>query len=186
MNLRTEFGLQADLPYVRSLASQPGLNMTDLAIPVTAAEHADLQRRDALTQPLGQLEAELRRTDPAYGGAWIDQAAGGVATVAFTHEPTADELRVVNSTVPSGSKLRLVVVRFSLAELMTVYATVGADMSSPTDPYHGKFVSAGVDPEKSTVAITILKDSPVGAEQVLQQRYGPAVSIQRGEPAQAS
>lgn len=64
-----------------------------------------------------------------------------------------------------------------------MYATISADMSSPTDPHHGKLVSVGVDPEKSTVQITIPKDSPVGAEQMLQQRYGPAVSVQRGEPA---
>lgn len=183
MSLRAEFGLQADLPYVRSLAAQPGLNMTDLAIPVTAAEHADRQRRDTLGQLIPPLEAELKKTDPAYGDAWMDQAAGGVLTVAFTHEATAVETRTLARFVPAGSNQRLVAVRFSLAQLLKVYATISADMSSPTDPHHGKLVSVGVDPEKSTVQITILKDSPVGAEQMLQQRYGPAVSVQRGEPA---
>ena len=46
--IRAQLGLESDLPYIRSLESQPGLNDTDLGTPVTAPELAELNARRAL------------------------------------------------------------------------------------------------------------------------------------------
>lgn len=184
MSLRTTLGLRADLSFVRSLESQPGPTTSDLSIAVTTAEHADLKRRAALGQLIPPLEAELR-TDPAYGGAWMDQAAGGVFTVAFTHEPTVAETRALARLLPAGSRERLRVVRFSLAQLQKVQDTVSADLVSKTYPESALFVSTGIDPVKNRVEVTVLRSSPAGTEKILEQRYGPMVVILRGDPLRA-
>ncbi len=112
IQIRTQMGLESDLPYIRSLESQPGLNDTKLGTPITASELAQLTARDALGDHVNAVGDTLSAL-PSYGGVWFKQAGDGAIVVALTTPPTAAVTHLVNSAVPANSALNFVQVPLS-------------------------------------------------------------------------
>ncbi|MEU8297629.1 trypsin-like serine protease [Micromonospora sp. NPDC048909] len=94
----------------------------------------DAARRLALQEQSGPLAARLAEEFPdAYAGMWLDQADGGVLTIAATR---TDLLRSAVAGVPDAAHVRVVPVRHSLRQLTaaagrlagTLDATAGTDV----------------------------------------------------------
>ncbi|MGN9766104.1 trypsin-like serine protease [Micromonospora sp. SD12] len=91
-------------------------------------------RRLALQELSAPLAARLATEFPAaYGGMWLDQAAGGVLTVAAT---SVEPVRAALAGMPDAARVRVVPVRHPLRQLTeaatrlatTLDATAGADV----------------------------------------------------------
>ncbi|SCL65407.1 streptogrisin C [Micromonospora citrea] len=91
-------------------------------------------RRLALQELSAPLAASLASRFPAaYGGMWLDQAAGGVLTVAAT---TVEPVRAAVADLPDAAHVRVVPARHPLRQLTeaatrlaaTLDATAGADV----------------------------------------------------------
>ncbi|RBY78568.1 hypothetical protein DQ239_08440 [Blastococcus sp. TF02-09] len=106
IQLRSMFGLRADLSYVRAVDADPESTTDQLGIPLTPDEAADIDARSALGPTVRALVAAAEDLD-GYGGIWIDQAAGGVIHLAVAGTWPEETTRLLRSLVPAGQQLVL-------------------------------------------------------------------------------
>jgi hypothetical protein len=118
-------GLESDLPYIRNLESQPGLNDTELGTPVTPAELAELQARRALGGHVNAVQNALSAL-PSFGGTWFKQDGDGAIVVGLTSPPTAAVTQAVDSVVPANSAVEFVRVPVSYSQLTALYQQITA------------------------------------------------------------
>ncbi|HEY1699253.1 MAG TPA: hypothetical protein VGG75_05985, partial [Trebonia sp.] len=118
-------GLESDLPYIRNLESQPGLNDTELGTPVTPAELAELQARRALGGHVNAVQNALSAL-PSFGGTWFKQDGDGAIVVGLTSPPTAAVTQAVDSVVPTNSAVEFVQVPVSYSQLTALYQQITA------------------------------------------------------------
>src|SRR5450759_3019972 len=87
IDARSAFGLPVDSDTMR-LISQPGVDVGSgvWGIPLSAAEEKalDLSGRMAFAEAVSEDLLPFAKSLPSYGGAWIDQLAGGGLVVALT------------------------------------------------------------------------------------------------------
>lgn len=89
---------------------------------------AEALRRLDLQREAADLDATLRRDDPAtYGGMWIDQRGGGVLTIAAT---SPGSLAGVLRGVADAAHIRTRPVRFSLAQLDAEAARLASQINA--------------------------------------------------------
>jgi hypothetical protein len=123
--IRAQMGLESDLPYIRGLESQAGLNDTELGTPVTPAELAELDARRALGGHVNAVQNALSGL-PSFGGTWFKQAGDGVIVVGLTSPPTAAVTQMVDSVVPANSAVEFVQVLVSYSQLNALYQQISA------------------------------------------------------------
>ena len=180
--LRAQFGLQNDLSYVRAAESAATSSATvDLGIPLTPAEHAEMARRDRLGSAMASIEKTFTGADPTYVGVWLDQASGGILNVSFTADPSPQTAAQLQELLPAGASARVTVVPTPLATLTAVAAQITQDMIQNGQHNDLTIVSSGVDVSTDSVTVTILNSAPIGEEAALLARYGPTLTITRGE-----
>jgi hypothetical protein len=111
---RQTFGLRSDATYVRGLAGRPAT--APWPVPLTASEKAEMDRRVAIQNDMGDLHAFGAANPAVFGGVWIDQAAGGVVEVQITGNPNRYAASI-RARAPEHARIRLVSVANTLAEL---------------------------------------------------------------------
>jgi len=117
IQLRAQFGLRSDLPYVRTVDADPSSTDDRLGIPLTPDEAAHIDARSATA---GALRTAAQDLD-GFGGIWIDQAAGGVIHLGMAGTWPEETTQRLRSLVPAGQQLVLEEVALSLAELESLH-----------------------------------------------------------------
>lgn len=180
MRFRATFGLATDSS---TLAAAGGDSGFAYGIPLTPSERADLDRRVAVQDALGPLEAYIAANDEAFGGLWLDQAHGGALVV----EPVVlgnPDLAAVGLLVPPGAKLVVRPVSRSARALQDAQAAVESDM--PNMRAAGIAVeSVSVDPITNTVRVGVSNWSS-DTERAILDRYGTAVTVVAQDPVRTA
>jgi hypothetical protein len=162
-HIRAQMGLESDLPYIRGLESDAGLNDTELGTPVTPPELAELNARRALGSHVNGVEKALSSL-PSFGGTWLKQAGDGAIVVALTSPPTAAVSRTVNSALPANSAVEFVQVPVSYSQLNALYQQIAATPLSVDG-----IVSVSIRTMDNTVAVGVATQAVADA---LYAKYG--------------
>jgi hypothetical protein len=171
IQIRTQLGFESDLPYIRSLESRPGLDVTKLGTPVTAAEQAELAARDALGSHVNAVGNALSAL-PSFGGVWFKQAGDGVIMVALTSPPTAAVTQLVNSVLLADSAVDFVRVPLSYSQLNALYQKIIA-----TPLTANGITSVGIDTADNVVAVGVATQADISAVYARYGRTGLTVTV---------
>lgn len=165
--VRRQFGLSTDLGQVRSLS---GREPSPLAgVPLTGAEERDMESRRFVQENLAKVKAYGVSTGDAYGGLYIDQAAGGVVVVSFVGQPDAHRA-AIDSVAPAGAELRLRSVAFSYAQLADLHGRIERELLAG-DPAAAHIVSVDTSIAANTVRVAVDTQDVVVTDG-LRKRYG--------------
>lgn len=123
---RALFGLDTSRAQLLAVADDPDATSVDVGVPITAAEHAEMVRRQGLGRYIGLIES-AGHDSPRYGGVAIDQAAGGVLVidiVRYNPAVTKDRTFVarLKSLVPRTDPVAVRSVRYSEATMAQAIA----------------------------------------------------------------
>ncbi|MDT0276010.1 hypothetical protein [Blastococcus goldschmidtiae] len=167
IQLRAQFGLRSDLPYVRTVDADRSSNTDRLGIPLTPDEAADITARSAT---VGALHTAAQDLD-GFGGIWIDQAAGGVIHLAMAGTWSEETIQRLRSLVPAGREFVLTPVAVSLADLDSLLARL-ADVvvSDPSIRPHVAILER--EEHLNTVRLTMLTDTPQETLDRIAQEFG--------------
>lgn len=173
IRLRAQFGLQSDLPYVRTVDADPSSTTDRLGIPLTPGEAADIEARSATVRV---LHAAARDLD-GFGGIWIDQPAGGVVHLAMAGSWSEETTQRLRSLVPAGQRLVLDEVAVSLAELESLLERLdGAVLSDPSVREH--LAGLYLEEQNNAVRLTMLTDTPQETlDRIAQDFGGPGFAL---------
>lgn len=156
ITLRQQFGLQADLVHVRVVDHAAASNSTELGIPLTAVESADIAGRTGLGDiAVAITNAEVN--DSAFGGVWIDQSTGGTLVVNVV--PAAGRLVLRPAAIKAMSaaaRHRLTIAAYSLKDLDALSGQISKEVVV-NNPSYGDVVSVGTDPRVNRVRL-VLRD----------------------------
>jgi hypothetical protein len=150
--LRAQLGLRHDRAFIEVLAQQTHLNTSELGIPITDEELADLQQRRALGAYIPAI-IKLLRGDSNYASIWFDQIPGGVVRIALTSTPTPRQVQAVAQLLPDGARVAYDTVRYSQAELQALYAEL--DEATAFTPSSGKLVVTGLSVDGRNNAVEV-------------------------------
>lgn len=172
LRFRAEFGLSADPAYVAEVRAA-GWSDEDYGVPLTPDEVAEIDARVAAEPQIAALQDQLRKTVPAFGGLYIDQAGGGVVDVAFTDEPA--QYAAVMAPYLKGLEVRTRRVTYTEAELLRlnnriagerdIHRAMGIATNEVYPDIRANAVKVGIDPY-----------GPAEAD-ALMSRYGIAARI---------
>jgi hypothetical protein len=119
-------GLRADLDYVRLVMADPTAT-SEFGTPLLPAEVRELfarnERADAIIPVVNEYAAANRAV---FGGAWIDQAAGGLVTVSFTDDLLRHRLALADLLGTRGV-VRVVQARYAESVMRALQERITAD-----------------------------------------------------------
>lgn len=177
IRFRQNFGFRADEAFVRDLiASTPRDDRWPASL--TKGERTEMDRRLAMQEEMEPLEA-LAESLPRFAGHWIDQAAGGVITVAFTGN-AAEHRASLTRLVPAGAELRVVDVLYSLDELSALVNRIETDYDQlKSDGIQLAHWSVDISENRVVLGVVGLDDSMT---ETLKSRYGDQVTTLFANP----
>lgn len=133
--VRHEFGLNADGKYLGSLLSKYPTTTSDLGVPLTSDESADIQSRDALNPVSGSMLVKGINS-PYFGGVAIDQTHPGGAIVLKIVAASASSTgsttlqAALAALVPPAVALEVQQVPYSYSTLQKAYDKVSGDATA--------------------------------------------------------
>ncbi len=182
MDLRTRFGFDNDLLYIRSLEDSTSSTSTvELGIPLTASETAEMTRRREAGLVIGKIEHQFSALAD-YAGAWMDQAHGGIVVVAFTDKSESTErLAAIAAIMPKGSPFQVTDATYSFDTLNQMYEKISADQAADTKLQALHIVQSAIDTQNNRILVAVDKNAPADAEQAIATRYNFAgIVVSRG------
>lgn len=178
--IRAQMGLESDLPYIRKLESQRGLNTTALGTPVTGPELAELNARRSLGGHVNAVQHALSSSS-AFGGTWLKQSGDGTVVVSLTSAPTAAITQAVNSALPANSSVEFVQVLVSYSRLNSLYQSI---ISAPLAA--NGIENASIDTADDTVAVGVATQADVAAVYAKYGHTGLTATVAAAATATAS
>lgn len=172
VTVRTEFGLRHDDEWLTTVDQDSTATTTELGVPLTQAESAEVAARQVLNKYNGLVLAAGLES-PYFGGVEIDQAAGGVINLKLVQDTQgsagSEALKsALLGLLPASVKSKITYVPYSSAVLQTAYDTVVADLAA------GRLSSlhiTSVGQEGETLTITTSDASGSDSETTLRQKY---------------
>jgi hypothetical protein len=163
---RTDFGLRSDDAWIFGVARDPSSDRTTYGVPLTAAEIQELARRIRDVDQIVPLVITYGEAHPEeWGGAYIDQQAGGVLVAQFTARVDLHRLALFAQVSPNA-KLEVRQVTWTQAQLEAAkerfqqdepwFATIPADIRS-----------VGLDIRANRVVAAVSSPNPNAPEIVL-------------------
>lgn len=124
---RAGMGLRSDAPWVEEVPKTPTTTPEagSFAHPLTDDEVASLFARDELAVPGEAVQEYAARFPDTFAGTWIDNAAGGVYTVAFTGE-VDERRRELEAALPTGTAIEVVEGKRPIADLEALQQQIDA------------------------------------------------------------
>ena len=156
---RQQFGLRADVAWVEQVATDPTARVFLLDIPLTAEEERWLDARGAtLSEVATAVRAYAGTVSSAFGGVFIDQAAGQVVAL-FTSDTERHRVGILEWLGKAGP---LVVrqVAYTELELQALQDRIGSDMNDWLRPSGAVWTGAGVDVEHNCVRVEVSSANP--------------------------
>ena len=178
--IRTQFGLESDLPYIRGLEARQGLNTSELGIPVTAGELAELHARRALGSHVNAVQDALS-AQPDFAGTWLKQAGNGTVVIALTGKPTAVDIKLAGAALPAGSSVQFTQVPVSYSRLNALFQKITAAPLSATG-----ITNVAIDTEHDTVAVGVASQALISAVYAQYGKTGLTVTVSPAATAAAS
>lgn len=172
--IRGELGLRNDLTYVRELRDRADVSSSSLGTPLTNAEENDVESRKVLTAWAAAVEDAGAR-EPAYGGVWIDQKAGGILRVGVSGKTDSAVYARLTASLPDDQRVTLVEVAHSLRELNATQQDVTDALLASKSFRHHVIESSVLLPDNAVV-LTVDNGAPTDQISALKQKY-PALKI---------
>jgi hypothetical protein len=171
--IRGEMGLRNDLAYVRGLRTRSDVSSSTLGTPLTAAEDENVKARRILSEWSTVVTgAGARESD--FGGAWIDQKAGGVLRVGVAGETGTAVYDRVTAALPRDQRVVPARVTHTLRELDATQRGVIDVLQRST--LRGHVVESAVMLPDNAVVLTVDAGAPMDGIPALKHRY-PALKI---------
>jgi hypothetical protein len=124
---RTEFGLRADLAYIRAVAANPLASSVEFGIPLLPAELAELNSRAASVDAIKEIVIAYTEAHPdEFAGIYIDQEHGGLLTTMWTANVALHEA-AIRAKVRPGAPLAFRSAKYPLSELQTLRDRISGD-----------------------------------------------------------
>lgn len=175
LSLRKEFGLKAELDYVRSVGVARDKNISALGIPLTPAEAANIKARDVLVGVATRISAGATKLS-GYGDVWIDQAAGGVLRVGLVGgqgSPAAAKIREIAGSTP----VAINTVKHDLSTLTSTQDALTSRMS--TDPgFRAQIVQVAMRPQLNGITVAVRAGGPQSLVDSLRAQYGDQLRLE--------
>lgn len=176
---RAAVALPSDIATVEALlAAGPEGDVWPLGYPHTAEEFDAVMSRNGDVDQIGELQQWAASTHPdTWGGLWLDQARGGLVTVAFTADI---EDRVADIAERYGLEVRGVEVSFTEAELSAAQDTLNPVMQDQWEgrdaggPQPGDLTSASVHAPTNRLQVGMYTDDEA-AQRRLAKLVDPAM-----------
>ncbi|HUG47128.1 MAG TPA: hypothetical protein VMP67_01825, partial [Candidatus Limnocylindria bacterium] len=164
MELRSDWGLRSDEEWIRQVTQDPGAVMSELGIPVTPEEAAELQemRRD---EPRTRLIMYGAREHEQFGGLWVNDAGFDVVML-FTAD--LDRHRQAVAALAPQMRVDIRPARFSEAELRALQRDLIEDLLAIQGM---EFLSLGLDTINNVLHLEAKSNDPTLAEH-LEAQYG--------------
>lgn len=160
---RQQYGLRADLPYIRSLhalsahalsAHQTVVGYGVLLTPQEAAELSYRQQLAEVITPGHPFYAYLEANSADFAGEFIDQPSGGIVTVLFAKSVEAHRSALVR-LFPDAARLRVASARYTWNQLLGWSAAVAA--ATPRLRAAGvPLISSGPDVRTNSVSVGLV------------------------------
>jgi hypothetical protein len=163
---RTSFGLRSDDGWIASVARDPGSDRITYGVPLTAEEVDELGRRIRDVEAIRDFVITYGEEHPeAWGGAYIDQDAGGVLVAQFTANLEQHRLALLGNIWPKAS-LDIQQVRWTQTQLEAAKERISKD-----EPWFATLpavvTSLGLDDRGNRVVARISTPNPDASDLVL-------------------
>lgn len=127
IRFRTEFGLRADLAYVRAVAANPLASSEEYSVPLLPTELADLNNRAADVDAIREVVITYTEAHPdEFAGIYIDQQRGGVLTTMWTANVALHEA-AIRTLVRPGAPIAFRSATYPLTELRSLQNRISGD-----------------------------------------------------------
>jgi hypothetical protein len=172
IRFRTEFGLRADLAYVRAVAANPSASSLEFAVPLMPAELADLNGRSANADAVRDAVREYTDLHPSeFAGVYVDQQHGGAFTTLWTGH-LDEHAAAIQRRVRPGTKLAFRLVMYPYRDLRALQERIGRD----TDWMRALAIAiegVGVDVIGNRVDIDVSSANPNATSLILAHYAAP-------------
>ena len=172
---RAENGLPSDEANVRAVLEQTEGDHYPMGFPHTHEELEELDARNDLGRHASAIRQWADREAPdAFAGMWLDHRAGGVFTVAFTHDVERFRRTIHERFDPA---IKVVAADHPMSELRALQETVTRWMSDRLQEGHdggpdpGGIVSVGVRDPENRVRIGVFEPDEADRRE-FAQRWG--------------
>ncbi len=173
---REHFGFSTDLALIEKMAAGAMLDPKSTyryGVPLTAAEVAEMDAREALSNARGIVDRFGAARSATYGGSYLDHKAGGLLYVGFTADAAA-QVEALKREFPHPARLRPFTATFTLASLESTAARLDADSSTGLLLGRVPVGSIGIDEMQNRVVVGTPTLTTL-VQPDLQSVYGPSV-----------
>ena len=177
VEFRTTFGLADSMSRVRaSFEDSEAFPDMQWGVPLSRDEADDLLLR--LERRVGQDDAvEYARDQASFGGVWFDQQDGGAAHYTFTADVARHRAAIVEMA-PKGADIHVSQADYRMSDLTKIKNELTKDMLSLIE---GGMPITMIDANaRANRVIVYLADLEAGDQELLRERYGPAVVTELG------
>lgn len=179
IRLRTFLGLQADEEWVRAVSADPGAR-TNYGIPLTLAEEADLNAREATQEELGPLLEEYAAKHPDdFAGMLIDNDKGGILVMLFTGH-LEEHAAAIAKLIKPGAPVEVRLAQVAQEDLEALMNRINSDSELLQNA--GVFVLVISTDEVGGKLVVEVSTQRGDAQPLLAARYGPNVEVKVTDP----
>lgn len=171
---RAENGLPSDEATVRAVLEQTDGDQYPMGFPHTQEEFDELNARNDLGRHAGAIRQWAdREASGAFAGMWLDHRAGGVFTVAFTHDLERFRRSIHERFDPT---IKVVAAEHPMSELRALQEKVSRWMGDRLQeeqhddgPEPGGIVSVGIRDPENRVRIGVFEPDEADRRKFAQQ-----------------
>lgn len=177
IDFRREFGLDHSEDFVqRTFDERSRFANTTWGVPLSTEEADELLRR--VRNRSRQNDAvEYAKDRPSFGGLWFDQRNGGAAHYTFTAN-VAEHREAILAMAPDAADVHVSQADYRMSELESVKDEISRDMQALIKAAM-PIAMIDANAERNRV-IVYLAEQTDGAAELLRDRYGPSVVVERG------
>jgi hypothetical protein len=168
IRFRTDFGLRADLAYVRGVAANPSASSHDFGVPLLPAEWAELNARQANAEAVrAVVDAEAALEPDDFCGRYLDNEHGGAFTSMWRANLEAHRLAILSKVGPTA-RVAFRDCTFSEAELDAAMDQLSRADQTWMAAIPARATSSSVDTIGNRIEIDISSAAPDARRRVLR------------------
>lgn len=174
---------QSDSTYIDAVSCAPHIFPSNIGVPLTASESAEIERRTTTGEALHKIDQQEQIAAPdRYVGSWIDPLADGKATFAYVGGATAGDTARVASSLPPGTPTSFSSGLVARLRQLSVSSYIKANFAALWDSGI-QIVGSYDDPRSGAVTIGLSSKSDSDAETRLLSAIGSGgVSVKSSAP----
>ncbi|MEW5990337.1 MAG: hypothetical protein AB1736_03195 [Chloroflexota bacterium] len=168
VRIRTEFGLRADIPFIRAVAADPRSSSLVYSVPLLPDEIAELNARAANADAIREVViAYTAAHSEEFGGIYLDQEHGrGALTTLWTGHLDEHEA-AIRALVHPDARIAFRLVEYTDVELHALQDRIAADWEWMR-AFEIAPMGVGVDVLKNLVEVDVSSANPDAARLILE------------------